>query len=291
MNKIGIIGLGRVGTSLALFLKGTGYEVKVFTRQRDKSREETFAGTGIEFVSLETLVQDSQIFFITTPDSAIQELVHTLVKLQISAQAVLHMSGAISSAVLAPLQARGLLTGSLHPLQSFATVGQAIKNLPGSYFTYEGRPELQGWAEEIVGKMGGILKILPSPEDKYIYHAGACIVSNYLVALAYLGIECLKEAGFAGEEGRAALLPLMAGTMNNILGLPIGQALTGPISRGDVPVVQNHLAALGERLPHVENPYRALGPVLAQLAFDSRRISGEQYLELRKILDGGMQNA
>lgn len=288
MKRIGIIGLGRVGTSLALFLHKLGYTVKVFSRQGRKDRPESIKHLQVEFVSLENLALDAEVIIIATPDSVIRETVDTLAALPESARAVLHMSGALSSEVLSPLKNRGLLTASLHPLQSFASVEQAIKNLPGSYFTFEGDPELQRWAGEIVEKMGGILKVLPSPGEKYIYHAGACIVSNYLVALAHLGIECLKEAGFTAEEGREALLPLMMGTMNNIRGLSPGQALTGPISRGDTPVVRDHLAGLKERLPHIEKPYRALGSVLTELAYNSRRLTREQYLELRKTLGGGV---
>ncbi|MCR4440696.1 MAG: DUF2520 domain-containing protein [Peptococcaceae bacterium] len=285
MKTVGIIGLGRIGTALAVSLERCGYLVKTVRRDQGAKRAGLINGKDFAVITLEQAAQETEVIFITTPDDAIESTAKRLAEIGIKCQAVLHMSGSLSSEILEPLRQAGAMTGSLHPLQSFPSLERAVENLPGSYFTYEGDPSLLFWVSTLVERFGGILKILPSPETKAVYHAGAVIASNYLVALAQLAIDCLAQAGFTPEEARAALLPLMKGTMNNLLCLPPAKALTGPVCRGDVGVVESHLKALEQELPEALDAYCALAPVLARIAVESGRITGKQYDELIKLLN------
>jgi len=281
---VGIIGLGRIGAAMAVSLERCGYLVK--TVRRDQSSRHAVLSTGQEFevITLAQAARETEVVFITTPDDAIEETARRLAEIGTKCRAVLHMSGSLSSEILDPLRKAGVMTGSLHPLQSFPTLERAIENLPGSYFTYEGDPSLIFWVSTLVERFGGILKILPSPEAKAIYHAGAVIASNYLVALAQLAIDCLAQAGFDPEDARAALLPLMKGTMNNLMSLPPGKALTGPVCRGDIGVVESHLKALRQELPEAFKAYCALAPVLARIAMQSGKITDRQYEQLLELL-------
>jgi len=87
-----------------------------------------------------------------------------------------------------------------------------------------------------------------SDEHRALYHAGAAMASNYLVALHRAASMLLEEAGAPPE----ALLPLMHRTMEN------GFELTGPIARGDWSTVAAHLDAVHARRPDIEPLYRAL---------------------------------
>ena len=178
----------------------------------------------------------------------------------------------------------------LHPLQSFANHESALKNLPGSYFTFEGDTCLEAWIKELVKDWGGKLKILPSRTSKIIYHAGACIASNYLVALFKLSLDCFQQAGFSESDAREAILPLMRGTFNNLSTLSPALALTGPISRGDLEVVKGHVASLERELPSVLPSYCTLAKVIGEMAFASGRLSPEQYQDLINICTGGMSH-
>jgi predicted short-subunit dehydrogenase-like oxidoreductase (DUF2520 family) len=85
-------------------------------------------------------------------------------------------------------------------------------------------------------------------DTRALYHAGAALASNYLVALHRAASRALVAAGAPPE----ALLPLMRRTMDN------GFELTGPLARGDRATVAAHLAAIREHLPDLEPVYRAL---------------------------------
>lgn len=288
IKTAGIIGLGRIGTALAVSLERRGLEVLIVRRNMEPSWQNPLTKKVYPVSTLAEAAGKADVLFITTPDDVIPEVVRRLSALEIKAQAALHMSGSLSSEALRPLKQQGLAIGSLHPLQSFPSIEQAIKNLPGSFFTYEGDVTLIPWLADLVEGLAGIFKVLPSARAKVLYHAGAVFVSNYMVGLAQAGIDCLNKAGFTAAEAREALLPLMQGTMSNLAALPPEGALTGPVARGDAGVVASHLQSIMRDLPELLSPYCAMAGVLARIAAESGKISKEKQNELLKILLGGV---
>jgi predicted short-subunit dehydrogenase-like oxidoreductase (DUF2520 family) len=143
------------------------------------------------------------------------------------------MSGAHTSSLLSPCAEVGAVILSVHPIQSFASVDQAVVLIPGSYFSIEGDEGGYDFAQEIVKKLKGKHLILQS-NSKVLYHAAASIASNYLVGLLSVTLELLDTAGVPNDVGLQAFLPLIEGTLKNVKKLGITGALTGPISRGDL---------------------------------------------------------
>lgn len=287
MHKVGIVGLGRAGKAMAYLLKQRGYEVLVVPH---KITDEKVYLHGEKFYvkDLQAVARLTDLLFITTPDNVISEIAQDLQDCKnITIKAVLHMSGSMTSHVLKPLKSRNIKVGALHPLQSLASIEQAIENLPGTYFSFEGDNELVEWVTLLVNKMGGNLKIIPRAEVKTYYHCGACIASNYLVVLVYLAVQCLQEAGFTEEEGRQALIPLIKGTINNLSNLPLPSALTGPVVRGDSQTIQSHLKALEENLPQLLPAYLELGRGATRIATEHGKLTPLQVEDLKNLLSGG----
>ena len=54
----------------------------------------------------------------------------------------------------------------------------------------------------------------------------------------------MRTSGVDNETAVKALMPLVKGTVKNILELGTEKALTGPVARGDVQTVRKHLQAL-----------------------------------------------
>ena len=90
-------------------------------------------------------------------------------------------------------------------------------------------------------------------------NAAAVIASNYHATLLDSALECLERAGIARGDGLNALAPLLEGTLRAILRLGPQEALTGPISRGDINSVRRNRQALKD----VSQPTRDLYDVLA----------------------------
>ncbi len=272
--SISIIGAGKVGTALAYLLARKGYPVAVVASSRLESAKAavSIVGQGIPSMEASRAVRQAQVVFITTPDKAIapaaQEIAMGQSGKSLAGKFIFHCSGALPSSVLKPLKSAGACIGSLHPIQTFADVNQAINFLPGSYFGFEGdqqaEPVAQHMAEDLDGKL---LKI--RAEDKALYHAAAVFACNYLATLAHIGVELLQMAGISKEDALPALLPLIEGTVNNLDQVGLPQALTGPIARGDIVTVIRHIEAIRDRIP-------ALLPVYCQLARETIELAEEK---------------
>ncbi|MCK7541069.1 MAG: DUF2520 domain-containing protein [Marinilabiliales bacterium] len=87
------------------------------------------------------------------------------------------------------------------------------------------------------------------------------------------------------EAAEAVLLPLVQGTLQNVKYLGLEKALTGPILRGDVATVGEHLEALGGD-PAAREVYRVLGRRLLGLAARSGLPAG-RVRALKRRLGGG----
>jgi len=283
MIKVGFIGAGTVGTALAIGLNARGYEV-VAVSSRTKASADKLAKQicGCQSVNSNQAVADAaELIFITTPDAAIP-LVAAEVHWQ-PGQSVVHCSGADSTATLEPARKLGAMVGAFHPLQTFASVKQAIDNLPGSTFAVEAEEPLLSTLKEMATALDGHFIELKA-EDKVIYHAAAVITSNYLVTLVKLATDLWQTFDVPPEEATKALIPLLKGTLNNIENVGIPQCLTGPIARGDSGTIKKHLKALGEAAPALLSTYRELGRQTIPVALAKGKINEQQVRELDEIL-------
>lgn len=284
--KFGIIGAGIVGTALAVQLTEAGHEcVGVHTRSR-LSYERFRSYLNIDHLFLEELVPAADLLFITTQDGMIQFIAENLVarSLIIPGQIWIHCSGSLSSSILRVQESLPVRCMSLHPLQAFASVDNALAILSGTHFGVEGEEEELGLG--IVKDLGGIPHKIFA-DEKTLYHAGAVVASNYLAVLASLAVELFSEAGIQGEEALASLLPLMKGTLSNLEKVGLPQALTGPIARGDVQVIKGHLEQLPSKLTEI---YKNLGLKALELGESKKAIQGLCYpseeLNMLKLLLG-----
>jgi predicted short-subunit dehydrogenase-like oxidoreductase (DUF2520 family) len=275
MHKVSIIGAGVVGTAIGCLLKEKDYTIVGIasrtTESAQKARE--FIGGGEASTDLRATSQKADIVFITTSDGAIAD-----VCTQLAAEggfhpgaSVFHMSGALSSNILSPARDAGANVASLHPLQSLADVKEALKNLPGSYFCIEGDEAALVVAREIVTALRG-KEITLNADKKPLYHAGASVASNFLVATVRFGMELLETAGINRQDSLNALLPLIKGTVQNIESLGIPSALTGPISRGDMKVIEDHIKVISKERPELLRLYIELGMYTVKVASDKGTI-------------------
>jgi len=164
---------------------------------------------------------------------------------------IAHVSGTTPLAALAPHSRRF----GLHPLQTF-TRARGPEQLDGAWAAVTaGSDEARAVARWLAETLG----LQPFDLDdaaRTLYHAGAVFASNYLVTLQRAATLLFDAVG----APPAALEPLMARTIENDF------ELTGPISRGDWPTVEAHIAELHERLPQLEHLYETLAGATVALA-------------------------
>jgi predicted short-subunit dehydrogenase-like oxidoreductase (DUF2520 family) len=283
MLKIGFIGAGTVGTALAVLLNRKGYQVTgASSRSRSSAENLARAVNGCGALNSNQDAADSaDIVFITTPDDAI-----AVVASQVEwhrGQGVVHCSGADSTDILEPARKSGAMVGSFHPLQTFASVEQAMENIPGSTFGVEAEEPLLGTLKNMAAALGGHWIELKA-SDKVAYHAAAVFACNYLVTLVKLATDLWQTFAVPPDQATKALLPLIRGTLHNIDTIGIPQCLTGPIARGDTGTIKKHLNALQGKRPALLSTYKELGRQTIPIALAKGRINKQQASELEAIL-------
>ena len=130
MLTIGFIGAGITGNALAITLDRQGYHITaVASRSLTSAHRLADSVNNCQVYGNPQQVADAaQLVFITTPDDVIAEVAS---KIQWrKEQYIVHCSGAHSVDIIQSAREFGASTGCLHPLQTFASVEQAVENLP-----------------------------------------------------------------------------------------------------------------------------------------------------------------
>jgi predicted short-subunit dehydrogenase-like oxidoreductase (DUF2520 family) len=256
---LAIAGAGRVGSALALLLSQRGWPISgVWSRSPDAAArlaQQLGAAAWTDPADL----AGAQLVLLTVPDGVIGACAETIAQAGgwRPGQGVVHCSGAVEVAALAPAQAAGAWIGGFHPLQAVATIEAALAVLPGSFFALEGVGPLRDWLPALAKSLDGTWQWL-NPGARPLYHAAAVFASNYVVTLFSVGVRLLAQAGLTPDQASAALAHLTAGAVRNLAAVGLPGALTGPIRRGDAQTVARHLAALDAASPELAALYRDL---------------------------------
>jgi len=175
LERITVIGSGRVGSALTARLRERGLEVDA---------------------------RPSELVLLCVPDAAIAEVATSVEP----GPWVAHVSGATPLGALEPHARRF----SVHPLQTF-TRARGPEQLDGAWGAVTAETEdaltVGLWLAETLG-------LRPFELDdsaRTLYHAGAVFASNYVVALQRAASRLFEEAGAPPE----ALEPLMRRTIEN----------------------------------------------------------------------------
>jgi predicted short-subunit dehydrogenase-like oxidoreductase (DUF2520 family) len=278
---ISIIGAGRLGTALAIALTSKRYLILALAARRAAHARKSISLAELPSQTLalgaDQLEQlpPSDLVLITTPDDAIAGIAQTFAKLRRSARhrtTFLHTSGALSSAILAPLAKAGFHTGSMHPLVSVSDSQEGAGALLAAFYCVEGDNVAMRFAKMIVRDLNGTAFTI-KPGSKALYHAAAVMASPHLVALFDLATEMLVACGLKRKDARQVLAPLVQSTVNNLKQTSPEKALTGTFARGDLATVNRHLKALSikqlaeaSQLAEALEIYKLLGLHSLQLA-------------------------
>jgi len=283
MEQIGFIGAGTVGTALASRLSQKGYPVvAVSSRTPASARRLAAVVSGCKvYQRAQEVAEAAEFVFITTPDDVIPTITEE-VRWR-PHQCVVHCSGADSLDILEPARKTGALVGCFHPLQTFASIEQAVDNLPGTTFALEAEEplltSLKGMATALEGDW-----VLLKAGDKVLYHAAAVFACNYVVTLVKLATDLWQSFGIPRDRATRAILPLLTGTVRNIGTFGLPDCLTGPIARGDLGTVRKHLGALETAAPNLLPAYAELALQTIPIAVAKGRIGEEKARELKSLL-------
>lgn len=213
--RVALLGMGRVGRSMALLLPAAGVEVACWRRGEP--------------------LPEADVYWLTLRDDALAEVDATLP----APLVVLHASGALGPEALATHAERGVL----HPLMTFPGPEIGLPTLQGAGANVAGTPRARRYAEEIATAIG--LVPFEITGDRRLYHAAACLASGHGAALFLQAASVLARAGVPEAQARGLLLPLALESLRRAAAAgPV--AITGPASRGDVRTIEAHRAVLSD---------------------------------------------
>lgn len=248
-------------------------------------RAQSYIG-GKAYRKPQEVLREADCILITTPDDIILSVCKDIaLSPLIKGKYIFHMSGAGGLDLLEPAKKAGAAVASIHPLQSFSSIDNAIQNIPSSYFGITADAKAKTRAETIVLALGG-KPIYISSKQKSLYHAAACVASNYLVSLLNVVESIYQSIGISEKDAKKAYLPLIYGSLKNIEFSGSIQALTGPIVRGDSGTIQKHVDAINANLPQYASLYSSLGLVTVNLARKKGTLNLRQAKKISDILKG-----
>ena len=240
---LAVVGHGRVGRAIARAALDAGLDVALAGRRDAVAVSER-----------------SEIALLCVPDAEIEAACETIGAAVPPLRLVGHTSGATPLAALAAARRRGAETFGLHPLQ---TVPDGAASLAGAPCAVSGSSHEAREAAAALAERLGMRPFDLDDERRAAYHAAASMASNFLVALEESAAELLEEIGV--EDARELLGPLVLRTAANWAERG-GDALTGPIARGDEDTVARHLEALARDKPELVDLYRVLAERTREIA-------------------------
>lgn len=275
-GRVCIIGAGNVGQSLFAALKGKAYHAALIGKDLNQQRAEA---------------AQSDLILITTQDDKIQSVCENIAGVLRVDSVVAHCSGALDSTVLAAAEEAGCSTGSAHPLNTFPNTSAAKKLLTtpdhntacfisGSAPARKALNALFESLNFVVHHLEGDI----NKEAKIAYHTACVFACNYLTSLAELSLQTAEQAGLDRDVFWQAIQPLMESTLNNISAHGTSAALSGPIARGDLATVSNHLTVLRNAPDLRLRSYKILGQQALRLAQDKGQLKQHDLSELEEKL-------
>ena len=259
---IAIVGAGRLGSALAHELNDAGYQIReIVSRENETSRRRAgklAESLGVRQSEMKSAVLDADLIWFCVPDGQIVIAARALAKqTQWKGKIAFHSSGALASDELKVLRKRSASVAAVHPLMTF--VHSAAPSLRGVPFTVEGDASANQAARRVVRDLCGDSFTIQK-KDKLAYHAWGAFASPLLIAALVAAEEVAGVAGIPASLARKRMLPIITQTLANYAAFGPDAAFSGPIVRGDVETVRQHLKVL-KKMPDAKEVYVALARI------------------------------
>jgi predicted short-subunit dehydrogenase-like oxidoreductase (DUF2520 family) len=251
--NIGLIGCGKVGTTIFFLLKKSNNIVGVYDINKRHERRTLRLLQIKKNRKLRELCRKSDALFFATPDDRISDAYTAVKPYILHVTYIYHFSGFLPSTVFPRF--KYTRRASVHPFATFPeiTIPPARKQYP---LFIEGNTHALRKVHSIFqGKHFTIHKLRTG--DKTLYHLAGVFSSNLLVGLVSATYEICGKFGWGIDDINEFIIPIIKETVTNIQASGIKKALSGPIERGDAEVVKKHLKTL-KKNKHLSEIYATL---------------------------------
>lgn len=279
---LALIGPGRAGTVLTRAWQRAGYPlVAVAARGPDSvARAHDLLG-GEEPTTPEQAAEQAAVVLLGVADDDIAALTARLLRAGSlhAGQCLVHLSGRYGIGVLHAAQAIGVIPLALHPIMTFTGTSVDLGRLSGTPFGVTAPEQHRPIAETLVVEAGG-QPVWIDEQARPAYHAALTVAANHTATLLRASAALLTESGVT--DPAALLGPVVRASCDNALarGAP---AMTGPVPRGDLTTLTEHLDTLSAS-PPVLAAYRAVALLTTEHAGDAGLLSPAAAHRIRALL-------
>lgn len=267
MDKIAVIGAGKIAHSLTSALVQSGFKINFILSKSASSAKALAKKFSIpDYSNNYSDVTSANIFFICTPDSSIEEAAFNLSQCEInfSKSLFIHLSGSLDISCLRVLKDKGAGTASLHIMQSFPS--KKVVSIKNCYCAVETEDDSAG---KFLFRLAKKLELKPfkiESGQKVFYHIAGVFMSNFLVGNFYNALLAFNESGVKDVDFIKLFEPIIKATIANIKKNGITKALSGPVDRGDIKTITRHIEALDNAKVDSEKQFNVLLNYIIQSA-------------------------
>lgn len=276
MKSYGIIGLGKVGTTLAKAIEAKKQLLWILSESANHISK--FPKT-IHYDSYNQIEQLPDVIFITKSDSKIIDAAENLSKVfasKLKDKIIIHCSGINGKSLLESCERMGAVTAFAHPYQTFFSPDPDPDLLNGIAWAVDGGVHTKP-LEQIIQSLKGIpVDVSNIQFSNPLYHASAVIASNSIHTTISLAAEIAKLSGidplrFIPQIVNQTMVNILSALKNNSA-IP----LTGPVVRGDKETIIKHIEAL-KQYPDLLLNYKQICLLTLENARRKDSISVENY--------------
>lgn len=295
--NISIIGAGKIAYSLTNALVLSGYNISSVISKNISSAKRLAKLFQVKNFSnrLEEIPPETNLFLICVPDSQIEILDSQLSQLPLNFRRdiFVHFSGAENSLALKCLNNKKAMSASFHIMQTFSS--KKIISLSKSFAAIETK---YAQAEKELFTIAEKLDLIPfkvNSSKKIFYHLAGVYASNYFVGNIFSAQEFFKKSGIKKISFNDLIIPIVNSTLNNIKVSGAEDSLSGPVERGDLKTVQNHLSVLKKNFAGAKNKFMILNYISQALLLLNliKKKSGKlsnPHLKIEKFLVKELKN-
>jgi len=271
--RVALAGPGRVGTSLAHWVRARGASIELVAGRDRETRQAVASTLGARAVPIDRLASAGcDLLLVAVADPALDEVAALLAR-RPQAAVALHTAGSRGASALEPLARRpatepggsggepasGSAPGSFHPLKAFPEPLPDVAEAAGTFFALDGPDAALAMGRRLAEAFGATAEVVPEPV-RPLYHLAASVAAGGVVTLVATAAGLAREldlpdavargylelASGAMSRARAALTEALERNQEpGTAARALAGAITGPVARGELETFRRQMALLG----------------------------------------------
>lgn len=283
--SIALIGAGKIAYSLAAALNKI-YPVKAIISKHILSAKKLANKFSVPVYAddLSKIPTDCNLIFFAVPDDQISLVAEKLSKLKItfSEKLFIHLSGSENISALKSLKKKGASVASFHIMQTFPS--KKPVNIDGCKAAIETENNRIRSLLFNLSASVGLKPFAINSDEKVLYHLSGVFASNFLVGNIFCTENIFRERSSVKIFDVAE--PIIKATLDNIKKDKAVNSLSGPIERGDLKTVKDHLKSLsGGNKKLYKLSYISQSLILIQIVQKKSGVLTPDHIRIKKILE------